>query len=156
MGYSSTILDLGTSVVSFTPRPLYPRVNRPRCPFDRRLGEPQSQSGRYGEDNYFASAGNRSPALQSVARRGVNWAIQTPIMTCSKKLVFFSPQMGTSSKRAHDESKTACGYESTGLPTQFRGTGFVGITTISSSWQPSSPFTHQGWRRKQHVPQKRL
>jgi hypothetical protein len=47
--YNSTILDLSTSwrwVVSFTPRPLYPRGNSPRYPLDRRLGKPQSRSGR--------------------------------------------------------------------------------------------------------------
>jgi hypothetical protein len=40
-------LDLGTNwrrVVSFTPRPLYPRY-----PLHRRLGGPQSQSGPFGE-----------------------------------------------------------------------------------------------------------
>jgi hypothetical protein len=37
-------LDIGTSwrwVVSFTPRPLYPRGKSPRYPLDRRLGGPQ-------------------------------------------------------------------------------------------------------------------
>jgi hypothetical protein len=41
-------LDLGTSwrrMVSFTPRPLYPRGKSPRYPLDRRLGGPQSRSG---------------------------------------------------------------------------------------------------------------
>jgi hypothetical protein len=47
-------LDLGTSwrlVVSFTPRPLYPRGKSPRYTLDRRLGGPQSRSGRRGEEN---------------------------------------------------------------------------------------------------------
>jgi hypothetical protein len=41
--------DLGTSwrwVVSFTPRPLYPRGKSPRYPLDRRLGGPQGRSRR--------------------------------------------------------------------------------------------------------------
>jgi hypothetical protein len=49
--YSSTILDLGSRwrwVVSSTTPPLYPRRKRPRCPLDRRLGGPQSRSGRCG------------------------------------------------------------------------------------------------------------
>jgi hypothetical protein len=49
--YSSTFIDLGTGwkwVVSFTPRPLYPRRKNPRCPLDRRLGGPQSRSGSCG------------------------------------------------------------------------------------------------------------
>jgi hypothetical protein len=39
-------------VVSFTPRPLYPQGKRPWYQFDRRLGGPQSRSGRGdGEKN---------------------------------------------------------------------------------------------------------
>jgi hypothetical protein len=47
--YKPIFLDLGTSwrwVVSFTPRQLYPRRRRPRYPLNRRLGGPQSRSGR--------------------------------------------------------------------------------------------------------------
>jgi hypothetical protein len=54
--YKSTLSDLGTSwrwVVSFTPLPLYPRWKSPRYPLDRRLGGPQSQSGRRGEGKFF-------------------------------------------------------------------------------------------------------
>jgi hypothetical protein len=43
------ILDLGTRwrwVVSFTPRPLYPQGKSHWYPLDRKLGEPQSRSGR--------------------------------------------------------------------------------------------------------------
>jgi hypothetical protein len=45
------IVDLGTRwrwVVSFTPRPLYPQGRSPWYPLDRRLGGPQSRSGRGG------------------------------------------------------------------------------------------------------------
>jgi hypothetical protein len=47
------ILDLGARwrwVVNFSPRPLYPQVKSPWYPLDRRLGEPQSLSGRGGEE----------------------------------------------------------------------------------------------------------
>jgi hypothetical protein len=37
-------------VVSFTPRPLYHQGKRPWYPLDRRLGGPQSRSGRGGEE----------------------------------------------------------------------------------------------------------
>jgi hypothetical protein len=37
-------------VVSFKPRPLYPRGKSPGNTLDRRLGEPQSRSGRCGEE----------------------------------------------------------------------------------------------------------
>jgi hypothetical protein len=49
--------DLGTSwrwVVSFTPLPLYPRGKRLRYPLVRRLGGPQSRSGRHGEVQILA------------------------------------------------------------------------------------------------------
>jgi hypothetical protein len=55
--YSSNFLDLGTRwrrVVSFTPLPLYPRGKRLRYPLDRRLGRPQSRSGRCGEEKKLA------------------------------------------------------------------------------------------------------
>jgi hypothetical protein len=38
-------------VVSFTPWPLYPQGKSPCYPLDRRLGGPQSRSGRGGEEN---------------------------------------------------------------------------------------------------------
>jgi hypothetical protein len=37
-------------MVSFTPRPLYAQGKNPWYPLDRRLGEPQSRSGRGGEE----------------------------------------------------------------------------------------------------------
>jgi hypothetical protein len=56
-------LDLGTSwrwVVSFTPRPLYPRGKSPRYQLDRRLGEPQSHSGRSEEEKILDPTRTRS------------------------------------------------------------------------------------------------
>jgi hypothetical protein len=52
-GIASRILDLGTRwrwVVSFTSRPLYPQGKSPRYPLDRKLGGPQSRSGRGGQE----------------------------------------------------------------------------------------------------------
>jgi hypothetical protein len=52
-GIASRILDLGTRwrlVVSFTSRPLYTKGKSTRYPLDRRLGGPQSRSGRGGEE----------------------------------------------------------------------------------------------------------
>jgi hypothetical protein len=67
-------------VVSFTLRPLYPWGNRPRYTLDRRLGGPQSRSGRYGEyKNLISSAGYRTLAVHSVARRYTDWPIRTPV-----------------------------------------------------------------------------
>jgi hypothetical protein len=37
-------------VVKFTPPPLYPQGKKPWHPLDRRLGGPQSRSGRGGEE----------------------------------------------------------------------------------------------------------
>jgi hypothetical protein len=67
-------LDLGTSlrwVVNFTPLPLYPRGKSPRYPLDRRLGGPQSQSGRLGEENSrpFRDSNSEPSVVQPVASR---------------------------------------------------------------------------------------
>jgi hypothetical protein len=66
--YSFTILDLGTrrrGVVRFTPLPLYLQENSPWRPLDRRLGKPQSWSGRCGvETNLISLPGNRTTAAE--------------------------------------------------------------------------------------------
>jgi len=57
-------------VVSFTPRPLYPRGKSLRYPLDRRLGGPQSRSGRGGEEkNSQSLTGLEHPIIQLVAQR---------------------------------------------------------------------------------------
>jgi hypothetical protein len=61
-------LDLGTSwrwVVSFTPLPLYLRWKSPRYPLDRRLGGPQSRSGRSVNEKILYSSGTRTPTPRS-------------------------------------------------------------------------------------------
>jgi hypothetical protein len=52
-----SFLDLGTSwklVFSFTPEPLYPRGKSFLYPLNRRLGGPQSRSGRHAEEKILA------------------------------------------------------------------------------------------------------
>jgi hypothetical protein len=53
------------------PRPLYPRY-----PLDRKLGGPQSQSGRRGEEKILDPTGTRTPVVQPVASRYTDYAIQ--------------------------------------------------------------------------------
>jgi hypothetical protein len=72
--YSLTFLHLGTRwgwVVSFTPLPLYPRGKSPRYPLDRKLGGPQSRSGRCGEEKNLAlpeiEPGPSSPQLYQLS-----------------------------------------------------------------------------------------
>jgi hypothetical protein len=66
-------LDLGTSwrwLVTFTPRPLYPRGKSHRYTLDRRLAGLQSQSGRSAEDKILDPTGTRTPnPRSSVASR---------------------------------------------------------------------------------------
>jgi hypothetical protein len=55
-GTAPRILDLGTRrrwVVSFTPRPLYLQGESPWYPWNKRLGGPQSGSGRGGEEKNY-------------------------------------------------------------------------------------------------------
>jgi hypothetical protein len=65
-------------VVSFTPRPLYPHGKSPWYPLDRRLGGPQSRSGRGGEEKIPSlrrESNPRTPIVQPVAQRYTDWAI---------------------------------------------------------------------------------
>jgi hypothetical protein len=54
-------LDTWRGVVRLTPRPLYLRGKSPRYPSDRRLGGPQSRSGRRGEMKILAPIWNLTP-----------------------------------------------------------------------------------------------
>jgi hypothetical protein len=67
-GIAPRILDLGTRwrwVVSFTPRPLYPRGKSPWYPLDRRLGGPQSRYGRGGERKISSPSRDSKPRSSS-------------------------------------------------------------------------------------------
>jgi hypothetical protein len=72
-GIDPRILDLGTRwkwVVSFTPRLLYFQGKSPWYPLDRRLGEPQSRSGRGGEEKSSQPLPELEyPIMQPVAQR---------------------------------------------------------------------------------------
>jgi hypothetical protein len=72
-GMNPRILDLDTRrawVISFTPRQLYPQGKRPWYQSDRRLGGPQSRSGRGGEEkNSQALPGLELPIIQLVDQR---------------------------------------------------------------------------------------
>jgi hypothetical protein len=78
-----SFFDLGTRwrwVVSFAPRPLNPQGKSPWYPLDRRLGGPQSRSGRGGEEKNSQSLPGmepknpdrpaRSPALYRLSCNG--------------------------------------------------------------------------------------
>jgi hypothetical protein len=77
-------LDLGTGwrgVVSFTPPVFYPRGKSSWYPLDRRLGEPQSRSGRRGEQKIPDHTGTQTPAssvFQPIANRYTDIAILAP------------------------------------------------------------------------------
>jgi hypothetical protein len=72
-GTDPLILDLGTRwrwMVSFTPRPLYLQRKSPWYPLERRLGGPQSRSGRGGEEkNSQPLPGFEPPIIQPVVQR---------------------------------------------------------------------------------------
>jgi hypothetical protein len=56
---------------------LYPQGKGPWYPLDRRLGGPQSRSGRGGEEKILShcrESNPRTPIVQSVAQRYTNWA----------------------------------------------------------------------------------
>jgi hypothetical protein len=46
-----------------------PQGKSPKYPLDKRLGGPLSRSGRYGVEQIIVLVRNRTPAVQSMARR---------------------------------------------------------------------------------------
>jgi hypothetical protein len=65
-------------MVSFTPRPLYPREKSPRYPLNTRLGGSQSRCWRRGEQNIFYPTGTRNSdpyVVQPVASRYTDYTI---------------------------------------------------------------------------------
>jgi hypothetical protein len=81
--YSSTSLNLDTRwswVVTFTPRPLYPRGNCPRYPLDRRLGGPQSLSGHYRRENISCPC--RELNFDSSAVQRVACSLYSNLLSC--------------------------------------------------------------------------
>jgi hypothetical protein len=56
-----------------------PPEEMPRYQLDRRLGEPQSPSGRCGEEKSLAPVRIITLAVQPIARRYTDWAILTHI-----------------------------------------------------------------------------
>jgi hypothetical protein len=61
------------------PRPLYLKGKSPSYPLDRRLGGPQSHSGRGGEEKISSplprESNPRTPIDQTVAQRYTDWVI---------------------------------------------------------------------------------
>jgi hypothetical protein len=85
-------LELGTSwrwVVSFTPRPLYLLWESLRYPLDRRLGWPQSWSGRRGEEKIIYPTGTRTPTPRSSSPYPV--AMPTALSRLWK--IYLNPQL---------------------------------------------------------------
>jgi hypothetical protein len=93
---------LGTSwrwVVNFTPRPLYPRGKSPRYPLDRRLGGPQSQSGRFGEMKILdphRDSNSDSSVVQPVASQIITriWESARSVCALDKNFAYYYFRVG--------------------------------------------------------------
>jgi hypothetical protein len=77
-------------VVSFTPLPLYPPGKSPLYSLDRRLGGPQSRSGRCGEAKYLALPGIE-PGPSSPYNKLSIRVIRTRTIPISNKVVMRKP-----------------------------------------------------------------
>jgi hypothetical protein len=75
--------------VNFMPRPLYPRGKSHRYPLDRRLGGPQSRSGRRGEEKIldYRDSNSDPSVVQRVTSRYTDCAIPAVITYCRKSKV---------------------------------------------------------------------
>jgi hypothetical protein len=72
------------------PAPLYPQGKSPWYLLDRRLGEPQSRSGRGGEEKNFQPPPGiepRTPIVQPVTQSYTDWAITAPISWLTNHLL---------------------------------------------------------------------
>jgi hypothetical protein len=73
--------DLGTRwswVFSFTPQPLWPQGKGPLYPLDRRLGGPQSGSGRREKEIILDSTGTETPIPDRPVRSQSLYPIRYP------------------------------------------------------------------------------
>jgi hypothetical protein len=74
-----------------------PPGKSPRYPFYRRLGGPQSRSGRYGEVKNFYPSGTWTPAplvVQLVASRYTDWANPLFSIKINVKLIMAQKHLG--------------------------------------------------------------
>jgi hypothetical protein len=82
--------SLGTRwrwVVSFTPLPLYHQGKISWYPLDRRLGGPQSRSGRGGEEkNSQCLQGLELPIIQPAVQHYTAELSWLPTLTCTKRI----------------------------------------------------------------------
>jgi hypothetical protein len=73
-------------MVSFTLRPLYSRGNTPKYPLDRKLGGPQSQPGRSGEEKILDPTRTRTPTPWSSSPQPVAIATRLSRLSEAKHL----------------------------------------------------------------------
>jgi hypothetical protein len=81
-------------VVSLTPRPFYPWGNSPRYPLDRKQGEPQSRSGKQGEEKILDLTRTRTTIREPIVYK--MWEprrLTTPLISTARyrgSFTFFS------------------------------------------------------------------
>jgi hypothetical protein len=136
------ILDLGTRwrwVVSFTPRLLYPQGKSPwQQPLDRRLGGPQSRSGRGGEEKNSQPLPGLKPLIIQPAAQRCTTELSRLVIHVQQRL--YSHPIFLSSILIFPSTPRSSEWSP---PYRFPNQNFVCISHFSHSWatQPSSA----GW-----------
>jgi hypothetical protein len=78
-------------VVSFTPNPFYSQEKSPRYPLDRRLGGPQSRSGRRGEEKILDHTRTRTPT----PRLSSPWPVAIPTTLSLRTFIYACEKKGS-------------------------------------------------------------
>jgi hypothetical protein len=80
-------------VVSFIPRPLYPRGKSPWYPLDRRLGGTQNRYGQYGEEKILDPTGTQTEPQNLSQLRITKHTKNKLVLKCIEKKLIFTKVM---------------------------------------------------------------
>jgi hypothetical protein len=142
-GIAPCILNLGTTwtwVVTFTPRPLYPRVESPRCPYDKKLGGRQNRYGRCGEEKKSYHCPSRELNTGRPARSLVTILTELPRLYTFKSET--NPLVSTTTCPLRSHWHIGQQLSVVEVSVAFKFFIETGLLALCSSSQPGGPGLH--------------